>query len=94
MCLNGTPSGNLILSRHIVRPNATIIVHWQTDDADSCTVVGTNGDSWSGTSGTATSSPLTALTSYTLSCDGLDAGSGADFTDTETVLIVPFWKEL
>lgn len=94
MCLNGTPSGNLILSRHIIRPGATVVVHWQTDDAATCTVTGSNGDSWTGTSGTETSSALTDKTTFTLSCDGLDSDSATDFTDVETVIIVPFWKEV
>lgn len=94
VCLNGTPSGSLSLSRRIVQTNATVQVHWTTQDAASCTVTGTNGDSWSTTSGTHTSRAITEKTIYTLACDGLDSDTTVDFTEEETVVTLPFWKEL
>ena len=81
------------MSRRIVQTNATTQVRWTTTDAVSCTVTGTNGDSWSGTSGTQTSSPIADKVTYTLSCDGLDAGTDPDFTDTEEMVTLPFWRE-
>ncbi|MBI5645080.1 hypothetical protein HY970_03195 [Candidatus Kaiserbacteria bacterium] len=49
-------------------------MEWSTQQTQSCTVTGTNGDSWSGTAGTQTSNPITARTVYTLACTGLDGG--------------------
>jgi hypothetical protein len=57
--------------------------------------LGTNGDTWSGTSGTRTSSPITQVTTYTIQCDDADPDETQDdFSDAVTVVRVPSWLEL
>jgi len=92
------PQGTIQAKPSLVRQNSTTIVSWSASFVNSCTVTGTNGNSWSGfSSGAATcthsvdgqgcvSTPITAQTVYTLSCVGLDDSSLAK---SVTVNIVP-----
>ena len=49
------------------------VVTWSTLNTSSCTVTGTNGDSWTGTSGSQTTGPIVETTIYTLSCLDLES---------------------
>ncbi|MBL4644656.1 MAG: hypothetical protein JKX80_02200 [Candidatus Pacebacteria bacterium] len=80
---------NLQAIPSLVALNATTQVSWSSTNVDSCSVTGDNGDSFTGTSGTKTSSSIVSTTVYTLSCTG-DAGTQ---TDTATVRLVPAWQE-
>jgi hypothetical protein len=77
-CANGVclgapaPTGFLRAQPSLVRSGDTTTVEWSATQVSSCTVTGTNGDSWSGRSGTQTSGDITSRTTYTLSCIGLD----------------------
>ncbi|MHB1086767.1 MAG: hypothetical protein ACYCZ0_03400 [Minisyncoccota bacterium] len=77
-CANGVclgapaPTGFLRAKPSLVRSGDTTTVEWSATQVSSCTVTGTNGDSWSGKSGTQTSGDITSKTTYTLSCIGLD----------------------
>ncbi len=77
-CANGVclgapaPTGFLRAQPSLVRQGDTTTVEWGATQVSSCTVTGTNGDSWSGKSGTQTSRDITSRTTYTLSCIGLD----------------------
>jgi len=91
------PRGNLdinntaiTISPGLVRPNGIATVVWGTDDTISCTVTGSNGDSWTGLSGVEITSPITTLTTYTLDCDG---SAGTTLTQTARVLVAPLWRE-
>ena len=84
-----TPEGSLSASPRLLRSGATTQISWTTSGVTSCTVAGSNGDSWTGTSGTQTTSPITQQTTYTLSC----GGEYGTFTDTEIVNIIPVFEE-
>jgi hypothetical protein len=77
-CANGVclgapaPTGFLRAQPSLVRSGDTTTVEWSATHVRSCTVTGSNGDSWSGRSGTQTSGDITSRTTYTLSCIGLD----------------------
>lgn len=78
----------------LVRSGVTTQVHWSATNVTSCTVVGTNGDTWSGVEsavGGETSKPITHQVMYTLSCRD---ESSQVFTKQAYVNVLPTWKEL
>lgn len=77
----------------LVRSGNTVSVSWSVDNVQACTVTGSNGDSWSGASGTKTSSPITGQTIYRLSCTPLVGASGSPVNQSSTVNIVPIFNE-
>ncbi len=77
----------------LVREGSTVQVAWAAQNVTSCAITGTNGDSWTGTSGTKTSSPITVQTIYAIVCQGLAGSSPPTITDTTTVNIVPVFHE-
>lgn len=74
----------------LVRRGATTQVRWQGREVTACTIVGTNGDAWTGIAGEETSSAIMEPTVYTLSCT---AFNGANVGDSASVDIVPEWQE-
>lgn len=84
----------------IVRAGETSNITWTSDHVKSCTVVGTNGDSWPLTpqdgpkpaalTGSETTSPLQTQTTYTLTC--LTA-LGTALVDKAVVNILPVFEE-
>ena len=84
-------SAKIFVNPPLVRRNATTLVKWQGVEVTDCTVTGSNGDTWPGTSGERTSSPITVRTVYTLSCT---AFNGATVTDEATVNITPVFREI
>jgi hypothetical protein len=92
---SGSYSGQLQLIPNLVSPGESTQVHWSVANAEGCTVTGTNGDSWTGlispTNGK-TSRPITAQTTYTLSCAAY--GSNPPVNESKTVNVVPVYKEL
>lgn len=90
-------TGHLQVIPQLVSSGDTTQVHWNVDDVVSCTVTGTNGDSWTGLSaGTAgqTSSPIVAQTTYTLSCAAYPTITPPTVTETATVNLIPIFEEL
>jgi len=88
------PSG-IIAKPRLVHAGNTVQVSWSIDNASSttCTVTGSNGDSWLGlASSTKTSSPITAQTIYTLHCNG-SAVSILTYDAQATVNIAPTFQE-
>ena len=88
----GTLGGGLaiIATPTLVRSGGTVTVEWGTQDTTSCSVTENNSsitDSWTGTSGTQTSSPINTTTTYTLDCD-----SGA-LVRSATVRTTPTFRE-
>jgi len=77
----------------LVRSGNTVSVSWDVANVQSCTVTGSNGDSWSGISGNQTSSPITGQTIYRLSCTPLAGASGSPVNKSTTVNIVPIFNE-
>jgi hypothetical protein len=71
---------------NLVRTNDTTKITWTSIETTSCTVTGSNGDSWTGLSGEKTSSPITGETTYTLDCTAFD---GSKVTETKKVNVAP-----
>lgn len=74
----------------LVRQGDPVSVNWNVTSVRSCTVTGTNGDSWSGASGSQNSGPIIGQTVFTLTCTGLDDST---ITRTTSVNIVPIFNE-
>ncbi len=91
------PAGAILDLRVIpslVKNGNTTQVHWSAQNVQSCTVTAPNGDTWNGISsplGGQTSRPITAETTYTLSCLALDSST---ITKSATVRILPTFQEL
>jgi hypothetical protein len=87
-------TGHLQARPMLVAAGVTTSLFWDLSNVESCTVVGTNGDSWigaaSGASG-ASSSGILARTDFTLACTGVD---GTAINETVTVNLVPIFQEL
>ena len=75
----------------LVRSGDSVSITWSATDVQSCTVTGTNGDSWSGASGSQVSSALTSETTFTLSCLDLEDETTSA---SETVKIAPSFEEI
>jgi hypothetical protein len=99
---NPAPSGTLSLSgtsgtlKSIsVRKGQTTTVYWNMSNVTSCSLRGTNGDSWSGLalpSGHVTTSAIQQKTVYTLSCYALNGTTL--YTDTTIVNLIPAIQEI
>jgi hypothetical protein len=92
----GSIDGGITATPRLVRPGGTVQLAWDVVNADpaSCTVTGSNGDSWSGlASATVTSGPINANTTYVLHCNGADV-SILTYDAQTTVSIVPTFKEI
>lgn len=91
-----TPSGSgdqLKVNPQLIGPGRTTLVTWNIAYADSCTVTEDNSsitDSWTGSTGSHTSSPISRQTIYTLQC----TGAGGSLTERATVYQIPNWKEI
>jgi hypothetical protein len=78
----------------IVNQGTPTNVSWEVRNVSSCSVSSTNGDSWTGLTGTKVSGAINAQTVFSLTCAAL-AGSGApNVTRTATVNIVPVFEEI
>ena len=82
------PNGSLRAIPAIVRTGDSSTVSWSVIRATTCSVTGTNGESWSGVSG---SEPATipVQTIFTLQC----SGPGGTLTQQAIVNILPVWNE-
>lgn len=92
----GTVPGGIITTPRLVRAGNTVQVSWDVVNADpaSCTVTGSNGDSWNGSaSDTRTSSPINEQTIYLLHCEG-SAVDILTYDAQTTVSIVPTYREI
>jgi len=68
-------------------------IQWQAQNVASCTVTGTNGDNWTGLTGTQTSKPITGQTIYTIVCQGFPGASPQSASDSTTINIAPEYQE-
>lgn len=95
-CSNGVclgapaPTGFLRVRPALVRSGEPTTVEWSASQVSSCTTTGTNGDSWTGASGSQASSNITSQVTYTLSCVGLDSST---IERTAVVNITPIFDE-
>lgn len=83
-------NGHLRAVPQVVPVGNTVTVSWDVQNVDGCAVSGDNGDSWSGATGSHTSSPIMQRTIYTLTCTTLDQST---FTESATVNTVPVFQE-
>lgn len=96
-CVSGScvsapdPALSITADPILMRSGRTTVVTWSAQYVTSCTVRGTNGDAWSGTSGSSPSSPITGRTTYTLECFSLE---GSPRTEQVVVQTIPTWREL
>ena len=88
--------GHLHARPQLVPSNDPTKLYWKVENVSSCSVTGTNGDSWSvadsGASGR-TSSPITQQTTFTLTCQGLPGADPASVTESVVVDIAPIFEE-
>ena len=95
-CSIPASSADIIAQPTIVKTAETTDISWQAENVKSCTVAGTNGDTWSCSGNTCNattteqSSAIQAQTTYTLSCTGLD---GSSLEGTAIVNVVPSFEE-
>jgi hypothetical protein len=94
-CLYNAITGDITASPRLVGSGKTTQISWSSENAASCTVTGSNGDTWDGLNGSETSSPITQVTTYTIQCDDADPDTTEDdFSHAVTVVRVPSWLEL
>lgn len=74
----------------LVHKGDTTTVKWDTRYITDCSVAGTDGESWTGTSGTFTSNPIVSQTIFSISCQGED---GTTVSASSTVNIAPTYNE-
>lgn len=77
----------------LLRKGQTTKVTWSATRVTSCTVSGSNGDSWTGLTspvGGALSSAISQQVIYTLSCTN---AAGTAFSQRATVNVLPGWQE-
>ena len=90
-------SGHLQVIPILVRSGSRVQLYWSVQNVASCSVVGNNGDAWnaksSGTSGTS-SAPITAQTTFTLTCAALPGATPATIQESQLVNIIPVFNEL
>jgi hypothetical protein len=92
---NPVPSPNATLKAvpSLVKQDKTTVVSWSAQYATACTVSGTNGDSWTGLSGSKTSSPIRSQTTYTLNCTGHEGADPETVQKQAIVNIAPTFEE-
>lgn len=90
-CL-GTPesAANISAVPQLVRYDDSTVVSWNASNVTLCTVTGSNGDSWSGKTGSETSGQIKGQTIYTLTCTRT---TGGDIVKTATVNLIPVFQE-
>jgi len=93
------PASVLRASPLFVRRGETTVVSWSTTDMKSCTVTGTNGDSWGSTTpedglvGNYTSRPINERTVFTQTCIPRGVVPVPPVVKTVTVNIIPEFEE-
>ena len=91
-----SPQGEIRVSPALVKSGDTTQVIWSTQYVSSCTVAGTNGNSWTDLSSGAqgkTSSPIAEQVTFTLSCNALQGATPPTLTKSAIVNLLPFWQE-
>ncbi len=83
--------GQITADPERLRSGTPTTVQWQGVEVTSCTVTGSNGDSWTGTAGQQLSSPLDTSTTFTLNCT---AFNNTNVQDSVEVTVVPSFQEI
>jgi hypothetical protein len=93
VCLYTPVTGSITVSPSIVQIGGTTKITWTSSSAQSCTVIGSNGDGpWTGFSGSQSSSAITQQTVFKLSCVQDDPAQPV-FTASSTVNVAPVFQE-
>ncbi len=87
----GNVGVQITVSPSLVRSGQRTVVRWNSREMTSCTVTGTNGDSWSGLQGEEITRPITLRVTYTISCTSFD---GRVLTDSAIVGLAPVMCEI
>lgn len=74
----------------LVRQGQTTRIVWSARYVESCSVTGTNGDAWSGTSGDTASGIIETQTTFTLNCIDLE---GRAVSASANVSVSPIFQE-
>jgi hypothetical protein len=88
---SGNFTGDLQVIPNILSSGETTKVYWNVANAQSCTVTGTNGDSWTGASGAQTTKAITGPTIYTLQCTAYSPNP--NLSETQSVSVTPKFLE-
>ncbi len=102
VCLSPSPvfnpgaglSGHLQARPLILPTGARTRLHWDVGNVESCSVTGSNGDSWSGVASGASgqeTSPILQVTTFTLTCVKFDE---ATFSESVSVTVLPVFREI
>ena len=99
-CANGackgvpSPTAALSASPAIVVKGKTTKLSWNSKSTASCTVTGTNGDSFTGLTGSnQVSGPINSVTTFTLHCDALEGATPSFIEKSVTVSVRPDYEE-
>ena len=87
----GTIAAKITARPTLVRKDGRSVIRWNSYEMSSCTVTGTNGDSWTGTVGEKISRAIVGRVTYTLNCIGFD---GRTMSDSVVVSISPTVQEI
>ena len=88
------PSATLKAAPLLVRSGDSTTIYWTSQNVDSCTVHGSNGDFWSATSSAGKiSSPIIGQTIYTLHCNIFSGAMPSSIDKSAIVNIVPQFIE-
>lgn len=94
VCNGATASTTMYAQPVLVKPGDTSTIYWNLENVLTCSIAGTNGDSWDwsivGSQTQQNTSVINTDTTYTLSCTDFDGGS---VSDTAKVRLVPNWQE-
>ncbi|MDP6387844.1 MAG: hypothetical protein QGG63_01010 [Candidatus Pacebacteria bacterium] len=83
--------GQITADPDLLRRGNTTEVRWQGVEVTACTVTGSNGDSWSGTSGEEITSPIESVTTFTLNCTAFNDTQVQDSVEVE---VLPEFQEM
>lgn len=84
-------AANITADPDFLRSGTPTTVTWQGVEVTSCTVTGSNGDSWTGTAGQELSSPITSKMTFDLDCIAFD---GSSVQDSVEVIVLPEFNEI
>ncbi len=82
---------DISVSPSFIQSGNSVVITWSSSEVNSCSVTGTNGDSWTGVSGSESTSNITEQVIYTLSC--LDIENHTTTPQSVTVSLSPAFEE-
>lgn len=83
--------GRITADPEQLRSGTPTTIQWRGVEMASCAVTGSNGDSWTGTSGEKLSSAIESITTFTLDCI---AFNGDQVQESVEVTIIPEFQEI